>query len=99
MLKEGGPALITFLTKLFNLSLTKGIFPSPWKLANVCPIYKKAEAFFAQNYKPISLLSTIAKVFKKVVLKHLFNFFRANFAISLWQSGFLPGSSTITQLT
>ena len=98
VLKEGGPVLVTILTKLFNLSLTSGIFPSTWKMANVCPIYKKAEEFFTQNYRPISLLSTIAKVFERVVFKHLFNFFRANFKISLWQSGFLPGHSTITQL-
>jgi hypothetical protein len=98
MLKEGAPALVNILTKLFNLSLTKGIFPTSWKMANVCPIFKKAEEFFTQNYRPISLLSTIAKVFEKVVFKHLFNFFRANFKISLWQSGFLPGHSTVTQL-
>ena len=98
MLKEGGPALVNILTKIFNLSLTKGIFPSSWKMANVCPIFKKAEEFFTRNYRPISLLSTIAKVFEKVVFKHLFNFFRTNFTISLWQSGFLPGHSTVTQL-
>jgi hypothetical protein len=98
MLKEGGPAIVNILTKLFNLSLAKGIFPSSWKMANVCPILKKAEEFFTKNYRPISLLSTIAKVFEKVVFKHLFNFFRTNFTISLWQSGFLPGHSCVTQL-
>ena len=98
MLKEGGPAIVNILTKLFNLSLAKGIFPSSWKMANVCPIFKKAEEFFTKNYRPISLLSTIAKVFEKVVFKHLFNFFRTNFTISLWQSGFLPGHSCVTQL-
>jgi hypothetical protein len=98
VLKEGRPALVNILTKLFNLSLTEGIFPNAWKKANVCPIFKKAEEFFTRNYRPISLLPTIAKVFEKVVFKHLFNFFRANFTISLWQSGFLPGHSTVTQL-
>jgi hypothetical protein len=98
MLKEGGPSIVNILTKIFNLSLTKGIFPTSWKLANVCPIYKKAEEFLTQNYRPISLLSTIAKVFEKVVFKHLYNFFKTNFTISLWQSGFLPGHSTVTQL-
>jgi hypothetical protein len=98
VLKEGRPAIIDILTKMFNLSLTRGIFPNAWKRANVCPIFKKAEEFFTQNYRPISLLSTIAKIFLKVVFKHLFNFFRANFTISLWQSGFLPGHSTVTQL-
>ena len=98
VLKEGRPALVNIITKIFNLSLTKGIFPAAWKRANVCPIYKKAEEFFTMNYRPISLLPTIAKVFEKVVFKHLFNFFRTNFTVSLWQSGFLPGHSTVTQL-
>ena len=49
VLKEGGPVLVSILTKLFNLSLTKGIFPSTWKMANVCPIFKKAEEFFTKT--------------------------------------------------
>jgi hypothetical protein len=98
VLKEGRPAIVKILTKLFNLSLTKGIFPSGWKLANVCPIYKKAEEFFTCNYRPISLLDIIAKVFERVVFKYLYNYFRENFLISIWQSGFLPGTSTVTQL-
>jgi hypothetical protein len=98
LLKEAAPSITASLVKLFNLSLSKGIFPSSWKLANVVPIYKKAEEFFAMNYRPISLLSTIAKVFERVVFKYLFNYFRDNFMISIWQSGFLPGTSTVTQL-
>lgn len=35
---------------------------------------------------------------EKVVFKYLFNFFRDNFVISVWQSGFLPGCSTTCQL-
>jgi hypothetical protein len=64
----------------------------------VLPIFKKAEQFFATNYRPISLLCILAKIFEKVVFKYLFNYFRDNFMISIWQSGFLPGMSTVTQL-
>ena len=74
-------------------------FPSIWKRANVLPIYKKAEDFITTNYRPVSLLSILAKVFEKIVFKYLFNYFREHFLISLWQSGFVPGSSTVTQLT
>lgn len=98
VLKEGEPCLYKILTKIFNLSLTKGVFPSDGKLANVCPIFKKAEEFFSSNYRPISLLSAIAKVFERVVFKHLFNFFKDTFKKTLDQSGFLPGNSTVTQL-
>jgi hypothetical protein len=97
-LKEAAPAIVNSITKLFNLSLITGIFPAAWKLANVVPIYKKAEDYFTSNYRPISLLSILAKVFERVVFKYLFNYFRENFMISVWQSGFLPGTSTVTQL-
>jgi hypothetical protein len=54
--------------------------------------------FFTINYRPVSLLSILSKKFEKIVFKHLFNYFRDHFLISIWQSGFLPGSSTVTQL-
>jgi hypothetical protein len=97
-LKEAAPSITQSITRLFNLSFAAGIFPTSWKLANVVPIYKKAEDYFTSNYRPISLLSILAKIFERVAFKYLFNYFRDNFMISLWQSGFLPGTSTVTQL-
>ena len=41
-LKEGGPSIVTSLTKLFNLSLLKGKFPKLWKQANVIHLHKRA---------------------------------------------------------
>ena len=35
---------------------------------------------------------------ERIVFKYVFNHFRDNFLLSVWQSGFLPGSSTVTQL-
>jgi hypothetical protein len=98
VLKEAAPAIVNSIMRLFNLSLLKGVFPTSWKLSNVVPIYKKAEEFFTSNYRPISLLPILAKVFERVVFKYLFNYFREHFMISVWQSGFLPGTSTVTQL-
>ena len=98
MLKEARPSVVPILTKLFNKSLNLGQFPSIWKKANVIPIYKKEEDFITTNYRPISLLSIISKVFEKIVFKYLYNFFKTNFLITVWQSGFIPGSSTVTQL-
>jgi hypothetical protein len=80
------------------MSLVLEVFPAIWKKANVCPIYKKAEDYFTNNYRPVSLLAILAKVFEKVVFKYLFKHFQDNFLISIWQSGFLPGVSTVTQL-
>ena len=99
LLKEAGPSIVKNLTKIFNKSLELARFPLIWKRANVLPIYKKAETFITTNYRPVSLLSILAKVFEKIVFKYLYNYFRDHFLISVWQSGFLPGSSTVTQLT
>jgi hypothetical protein len=99
LIKEAGPVIVKVLTRIFNRSLQLAKFPSIWKCANVLPIFKKAEAFLASNYRPVSLLSVLAKVFEKIVFKYLFNYFRDHFLITIWQSGFLPGSSTVTQLT
>jgi hypothetical protein len=98
LLKEARPSITRSLSRLFNMSLLLEVFPSAWKKANVCPIYKKAEDYLTPNYRPVSLLSILSKVFERVVFKYLFKYFQDNFLISIWQSGFLPGSSTITQL-
>jgi hypothetical protein len=99
LIKEAGPSIVKILTKIFNKSLQLAKFPALWKKANVLPIYKKAEDYITTNYRPVSLLSILAKIFEKIVFKYLFNYFRDNFLISIWQSGFVPGSSTITQFT
>ncbi len=53
----------------------------------------------ANNYRPISLLSTIGKVFEKIVFKHLYNYLREHDRLTSLQSGFVPGDSTVNQLT
>ena len=68
-----------------------------WKEANVSPIHKKNDPSDVSNYRPISLLSTVSKVFE-MVHKYLFNFFRDNNVITAFQSGFVPGDSTVSQL-
>ena len=55
---------ITFpLTLIFNFSLKTGTFPDTWKMANIIPVHKKEEKNIVKNYRPISLLPVVAKVF------------------------------------
>ena len=57
---------------LFNLSLTQGIVPSDWKLAKVTPIYKgKGSHSEPGNYRPISVVPTVAKLMEKLVKAQL----------------------------
>ena len=53
-----------------------------WKQANITPIFKKNYVSDPTNYRPISLLSSIGKVLKKIVHKRIFDFFRDNQAIN-----------------
>jgi len=57
--------VIKTLTHLINLSFEKGIFPLIYKKAVVCPIYKAGDLRELHNYRPISLISAIAKVIEK----------------------------------
>ena len=98
ILKEAAHELGKPLAKLFNLSLLKKQFPDTWKLANVVPVYKKESKNIVSNYRPISLLSCIGKVFERCIYKHMYNFFITNDVITQLQSGFRPGDSSINQL-
>ena len=59
IIKEFNDLFVTFITKNFNLCLNKGEFPEVLKIAEVTPIYKKANPFEKDNYRPISILSNI----------------------------------------
>ena len=90
--------MVLLLKKLFNLSLRMQKVPKLWKQANVIPSHKKDKKSDVQNYRPISLISVISKIFEKVIFKYVYNHLNDNFIISSYQSGFLPGKSTTTQL-
>ena len=86
------------LTNLFNLTLQRGIFPDIWKQANVITIFKKGDKSSHNNYRPVSLLSSVGKVMEKCIFKHMFNYFRDHDIIYKYQSGFLLGCSTTHHL-
>ncbi len=99
ILKELKSEISAPLTDLFNQSITSGHFPNSWKEANVCPIFKAGDPSLTSNYRPISLLNTISKVLEKAVFKYLYNHFHDNNILTPLQSGFVPGDSTVNQLT
>ena len=55
------------LSLLFNLSLSAGIFPDQWKIARIAPIYKDSKSDNRSNYRPISALPVISRLFEKLV--------------------------------
>ena len=87
------------VTILFNRCLNKGIFPNIWKIAQVTPLHKKGPENLCNNYHPISLLSCVGKVLERCVHSRVLNYLKVNNIITQSQSGFMPGDSTVNQLT
>ena len=98
LLKESLISLTLPISTLFNKSLNQGQFPDNWKMANVIPVFKGKDPSIVNNYRPISLLSCLGKVFEHCIFKHLFNYLHGNNLISMNQSRFTPGDSTTNQL-
>ena len=99
ILKELSRELSLPYCSLFNQSLHMGIFPSLYKDANVSPVPTKGDLSVVSNHRSISLLNSGAKLFEKLVFKNLFNHLQDNNMLSSLQSGFIPGDSTVNQLT
>ena len=62
------------LATICNLSFSTGIFPTILKTAKVIPIHKKDSRLEVSNYRPISLLSNIDKIFEKLMRSRLIEF-------------------------
>ena len=59
ILKHHAAELANSLTSIFNQSLSSGKVPSAYKLASVCPVFKKSDPYDSSNYRPVSLLPII----------------------------------------
>ena len=68
VLKNCEPELSYILAELFNKCLKECCFPDCWKVSSVVPVFKNVgERSTAKNYRPVSLLSVVSKVFEKLV--------------------------------
>ena len=82
------------LSQIINLSFSTGIFPSNLKIAKVIPIYKKDSPLECNNYRPISLLSNIDKIFEKIMYSRIIKFLENSKCIYSLQFGFRQQHST-----
>ena len=94
ILKTHKEILIAPLTAIVNKSLDEGIFPSLLKIASVCPIYKKNDKTECANYRPISLLSNLSKIFEKAMYDRIELFLNEFKIIYSKQFGFRKQYST-----
>ena len=68
--------------------ITPGIFPDSLKIVKIIPLYKKGDINSITNYRPISLLLTLSKIFERVILIQLYTYFDDNNVLSEQQYGF-----------
>ena len=86
------------LPYLCNKSLTEGIFPREMKVANVLPLYKSGDPMLFNNYRPVSLLCILSKVFEKVMYSRILNFLNHYKVLISNQFGFRKSHSSYMAL-
>lgn len=90
ILKEYAPLLAPPISKLINRSITSCRFPDDLKKANVSPVFKKDDNLIKSNFRPVSILPTISKIYEKVLNEQLSLFCDGIFHdfISAFRKGF-----------
>ena len=78
MIKKAQGPLIKPLTLLINQSLSTGIFPNKLKISRVKPLFKKGKVYLFSNYRPISLLPSLSKIYEHVVFEQLLQYMEGN---------------------
>ena len=86
------------LCAIFNRSIISGIFPTEWKSTKVIPLFKQGEHSELNNYRLISIIPVVAKVFERIVYNQFYEYLTENNLISCNQSGFRSLHSTVTAL-
>ena len=94
LLKTLASEIHIILTLIINQSLSTGIFPDELKIAKIKPIFKKDNPHRTDNYRPISLLPAISKVFEKVVYRQVYDCLTTNNLLYKSQYGFRTLHST-----
>ena len=98
MLKDAFLVLVPQLVYLLNLSLSTGIYPTPWKIATVVPLYKEGGKSRIGIYRPISLLPEPGRIIEKIVRKVISNHLEANDPLTKFQAGSRKGYSTTSSI-
>ena len=87
------------LTVLFNLSVQQCKIPGEWKKAKVTPLYKSGAKSDPKNFRPISVLPVVSKVYERLIHNQLASYFDENNLSCRFQSGFRKKHSTETAVT
>ena len=98
MLKISEHVISSSLTNIFNCCTSMNIFPDDLKVAKVVPIFKAGTKDDPGNHRPISILSSVARAFEKIIFDQLYHYFNSNNLLGKQQWGFGKMHSTVLAL-
>lgn len=82
------------LTHIINACMNRGIFPDALKRSILCPIYKSGNRDCVNNYRPISILTSLSKIFERIINSRLMKYLESHNLLAATQFGFRSGRST-----
>ena len=94
VIKFAGKFLAEPLADITNECLSTQVFPEDLKKAKLVPVFKKGDCQNVSNYRPVSLLPAVSKVFERVIYNRLMNHLIRHQILSQNQFGFIPKRST-----
>ena len=96
--KNGSNVLLPYLHKLFNSCLTRGHFPDSWSEGHIVPFFKSGDSSDPVNYRGVTLLSALGKLFSRVLNNRLIAWAEQYEVYIEAQAGFRKGMSTSDNL-
>ena len=84
--------------QIFNRSVVSHVFPTEWKVAQINALHKKGPRNMLENYRPISILPVVSRVFEMILYKQLVEYLEAENLLSEHQFGFRSSHSTVSAL-
>ena len=98
LLKFCEPVISPILTILINRCMSYGYFPEQLKVAKIVPIYKEGDRDSFSNYRPISLLSPISKIFERIIYSRIYSYIEKFHLLNDNQFGFRKKRKTVDAL-
>ena len=93
-LKQIKNEILEPVTLIINQSILHGVFPDKLKIAKIVPLHKAGSVHSFNNYRPVSILPSIAKVFEKILFNQISVYFNENKLFYPSQYGFRSQHST-----
>ena len=94
ILKFIAPYISDFLASIFNLMIVEGHYPESLKIARVTPVHKSGSRSLCNNYRPISILKSINKIFERLIHSRLSEYINSKCIMYKHQYGFTTNKST-----